>query len=110
EDLAPTKGAAKGMGLKQKGNPATLEISVVPAFGSWPDVAQLLAKDWEKVGIKTIVQIRERALHFKMRDSNDLMTEIWNEDTTAFPFTGNAKGDVRNSVILTLAPLYKHCY
>ena len=25
-------------------------------------------KDWEAVGIKTIVQIRERALHFKMRD------------------------------------------
>jgi peptide/nickel transport system substrate-binding protein len=69
-------------------------------------VAQLVAKDWEKVGIKTIIQIRERALHFKMRDANDLMTEIWNDDTTAFPFTGNAKVDVRNSVILTLGPLY----
>ena len=74
---------------------------VVPAFGAWPDVAQLVAKDWEKVGIKTIVQIRERALHFKMRDTNELMTEIWNEDTTAFPFTGNAKVDPRNSAILT---------
>ena len=47
------------------GKPATIEISVVPAFGAWPDVAQLVAKDWEAVGIKTIVQIRERALHFK---------------------------------------------
>jgi peptide/nickel transport system substrate-binding protein len=110
DDLGLTKRDAQGIRLLPNGKPATIEISVVPAFGSWPDVAQLMAKDWEKVGIKTIVQIRERALHFKMRDSNDLMTEIWNEDTTAFPFTGNAKQDVRNSVILTLGPLYTQWY
>jgi len=34
------------------------------------------------------------------------MTEMWNEDTTGFPFTGNAKFDPRNSPILTLGPLY----
>lgn len=110
DDLGLTKRDAQGIRLLPNGKPATIEISVVPAFGSWPDVAQLVAKDWEKVGIKTIVQIRERALHFKMRDSNDLMTEIWNEDTSAFPFTGNAKVDVRNSVILTLGPLYGQWY
>jgi peptide/nickel transport system substrate-binding protein len=33
------------------------------------------------------------------------MTEIWNEDTTGFPFTGSAKFDPRNSPILTLGPL-----
>jgi peptide/nickel transport system substrate-binding protein len=79
---------------------------VVPAFAAWPDVAQLIAKDWEKVGVKVVVQIRERALHFKMRDANELQTEMWNEDTTAFPFTGNAKVDPRNSPILTLGPLF----
>ena len=50
----------------------TIELSVVPAFGAWPDVAQLIAKDWEKVGVKVVVQIRERALHFQMRDANEL--------------------------------------
>jgi peptide/nickel transport system substrate-binding protein len=80
----------------------------VPAFGAWPDVAQLVAKDWETVGIKTIVQIRERALHFSMRAANQLMTEIWNEDTTAFPFTGGSKFDPRNGPLqqLTVGPLY----
>ncbi len=68
DDLGLTKRDAQGIRLLPNGKPATIEISVVPAFGSWPDVAQLVAKDWEKVGIKTIVQIRERALHFKMRD------------------------------------------
>jgi peptide/nickel transport system substrate-binding protein len=106
DQLGLSKRDAQGIRLMANGKPATIEISVVPAFGAWPDVAQLVARDWEAVGIKTIVQVRERALHFKMRDANELMTEIWNEDTTAFPFTGNAKFDVRNNPILTLGPLY----
>ncbi|MCC7045787.1 MAG: ABC transporter substrate-binding protein [Alphaproteobacteria bacterium] len=97
---------AQGIRLLPNGKPATIELSIVPAFGAWPDVGQLVAKDWEKVGIKTIVQIRERALHFKMRDANELMAEIWNEDTSAFPFTGNSKYDPRNNPIMTMGPLW----
>jgi peptide/nickel transport system substrate-binding protein len=100
----------QGIRLMPSGKPLTMELSVVPAFAAWPDTAQLIAKDWEKVGVKTVVQIRERALHFKMRDANELQTEMWNEDTTAFPFTGNAKADVRNQPILTTGPLFKQWY
>ena len=57
-----------------------------------------------------MVQIRERALHFDMRDANQLQTEMWNEDTTAFPFTGNSKVDVRMRPILTTGPLFKKWY
>ena len=92
--------------LMANGKPVTIEIGVVPAFGAWPDVAQLVAKDWQEVGVKAVVQIRERALEFSMRDANELMAEVWNEDTSAFPFTGNAKFDPRNSPILTLGPLF----
>ena len=106
DGLGLTKRDAGGIRLMENGKPVTIEISVVPAFGAWPDVAQLIAKDWEAVGVKAVVQVRERALHFSMRDANQLQTEIWNEDTTAFPFTGNAKFDPRNSPILTLGPLY----
>ncbi len=104
--LGLTKRDAQGIRLMPNGKPVTIELSVVPAFAAWPDVAQLVAKDWEKVGVKIVVQVRERALHFKMREANELMTEMWNEDTTAFPFTGNAKVDPRNSPILTLGPLF----
>jgi peptide/nickel transport system substrate-binding protein len=90
--------------------PVTIEISVVPAFGPWPDVAQLVAKNWEEVGVKTIVQVRERALHFEMRNSNDIQTEIWNEDTGGFPFTGAPKYDPRTSPGLALAPLVRTWY
>jgi peptide/nickel transport system substrate-binding protein len=99
-----------GIRLLPNGKPATIEISVVPAFGAWPDVALLVSKDWEAVGIKTVVQIRERALHFKMNENNELMAEIWNEDTSAFPYTGNAKVDPRNAPILTIGPLWRRWY
>ncbi len=106
--LGLTTRDAQGTRLMANGKPAIIEISVVPAFGAWPDVAQLIAKDWGAVGIKAVVQIRERALHFSMRNANELMAEIWNEDTTAFPFTGGAKFDPRNtpSQTLTMGPLY----
>src|SRR5262249_378224 len=106
DGIGLTKKDGQGIRLMANGKPVAIQLSVLPAFGAWPDVAQLVAKDWEKVGVKTIVQIRERALQFKMRDANELQTEMWNEDTTAFPFTGNAKFDPRNSPILTLGPLF----
>jgi len=106
DGLGLTRKDAQGLRLLPSGKPVSIELSVVPAFAAWPDTAQLVAKDWEKVGVKTVVQIRERALHFKMRDANELQTEMWNEDTTAFPFTGNAKVDVRNNPILTTGPLF----
>ncbi|HEV8473264.1 MAG TPA: ABC transporter substrate-binding protein, partial [Methylomirabilota bacterium] len=106
DGLGLTKHDADGIRQLPSGKRVVLELSVVPAFAAWADVAQLIARDWEKVGVKTVVQLRERALHFRMRDNNELMTEMWNEDTTGFPFTGNAKFDPRNSPILTLGPLY----
>ena len=92
DGIGLTKKDAQGIRLLPNGKPATIEISVVPAFGAWPDVALLVAKDWEAVGIKTIVQIRERALHFKMRENNELMAEIWNEDTTRLPLHRQCQG------------------
>jgi peptide/nickel transport system substrate-binding protein len=88
---------ADGRRTLPSGAPFTIEISIVPAFGPWPDVGQLVAADWGAVGVNTVVEIRERNAHFTMRDSNELMAEIWNEDTTGFPFTGNPKMDVRST-------------
>jgi peptide/nickel transport system substrate-binding protein len=110
DGIGLTRKDGNGIRLLPNGKPATIEISVVPAFGAWPDVALLVSKDWEAVGIRTIVQIRERALHFKMNENNELMSEIWNEDTSAFPYTGNAKVDPRNAPILTIGPLWRRWY
>src|SRR5690606_37368470 len=51
---------ANGVRSLPSGAPLRLEISVVPAFGPWPDVAQLVAADWTALGLTTDIQVRER--------------------------------------------------
>lgn len=97
-----------GYRVLSSGQPVTLEISVVPAFGPWVDVGQLLAQDWENVGIRTILQVRDRTAHHHMRDANELMVEIWNNDTTAFPFT-SATVDPRGTS-KAFGPFWKRWY
>ena len=89
-----------------------IELSVVEVFGPFRDIATLLVKDFEKVGIKVNMQIRERALHFQMREANDLQTELWNQDSTGFPFTGSTFYDFRKPLYgnLTYGPLWKQWY
>jgi peptide/nickel transport system substrate-binding protein len=99
---------SEGYRLLPNGKRVAIELSVVAVFGSWPDIAQLIAKDLQKVGIQLIVQIRERALHFSLRESNDLQAEMWNQDTAGFPFTGSTKYDVRSGIYgnITYGPLW----
>ena len=96
-----------GFRLLPNGERMDLEIGVVPAFASWADIGQLIAEDWADVGVRAHIELRERTVHFAMRDTNDLQIEIWNEDTTGFPFSGQPKFDPRSEVSLTLAPLVR---
>ncbi len=122
-DVAKANQLLDGIGLDKKNadgirlypnsnKPVQIEISVVPAFGPWPDVAQMVAEDWKAVGVNAIVEVRERALHFSLRASNDLQAEIWNQDTTGFPFTGAPKMDPRTTLAsgITVWPLYNTWY
>ena len=108
DKLGIDKKDSEGFRLFPSGKRVAIELSVVPVFGSYPDIAQLIAKDLQKVGIQLIVQIRERALHFSLRESNDLMAEMWNQDTAGFPFTGSTKYDVRSGIYgnITYGPLW----
>ena len=45
-----------------------------------------------------------------MRPNNELVSEIWNDDTTGFPFSGQPKQDIRSDIALTLGPLYRVWY
>jgi len=97
----------EGMRKLPNGDRLDLEISVVPAFASWVDIGQLVVSNWAKVGVRAHIEVRERTLHFAMRDSNDLQVEIWNEDTTGFPFSGQPNFDPRSQPSMTLAPLMR---
>jgi peptide/nickel transport system substrate-binding protein len=107
DSLGLTERDADGFRLNKDGKPFRLEISYVPNFANWKDVALLVGADWEKVGIQTDVQERERAVHFEMRDANEIITELWNEDTTGFPFTGAPKFDPRSQPGIAIAPLMR---
>ena len=85
DGIGLTERDGQGFRLLPNGERLDLEISVVPAFANWPDIGQLVVEDWADVGVRAHIEIRERTPHFGMRDSGDLMIEIWNEDTDRLP-------------------------
>lgn len=101
---------SEGMRTLPDGSPLDIEISVVPQFGAWVDIGQLIVENWADVGVRAHIEVRERAQHFSMRPANELMAEIWNEDTTGFPFSGQPKFDPRSDPALTFAPLVAKWY
>ena len=103
---------AEGFRLLPSGKRLMIELSVVEVFGPYRDIATLVTRDFEKVGVKVNMQIRERSLHFQMRQANDLQAEMWNQDTAGFPFTGSTKYDFRKDLYgnLTYGPLWKQWY
>ncbi len=112
DGLGFTKKDAEGYRLLANGKRLEFELSVVPAFGPWPDIAQMITNDLKKIGIRVNVQIRERALHFQMRQANDLQAELWNQDSTGTMFSGSTKYDIRMPIYgnFTYGPLWKQWY
>jgi peptide/nickel transport system substrate-binding protein len=112
DKIGLNKKDADGFRLFPGGNRVTIELSVVEVFGPYRDIATLITRNFENVGIKVNMQIRERALHFQMRQANELQAELWNEDTAGFPFTGSTKYDFRKDLYgnLTFGPLWKQWY
>jgi peptide/nickel transport system substrate-binding protein len=98
DSLGLTQRDGENFRLLPNGEPLTLELVAVPAFGPWTDVAQLIGRDWQNVGIRTEVEVMERSLFFERGPANELMVSMWNNDTTAFPFSGNPQTDPRDTV------------
>ena len=109
DSIGLNKKDAEGFRLFPSGKRVLIELSVVEVFGPYRDIGTLVTKDFEKIGVKVNMQIRERALHFQMRQANDLQAELWNQDTAGFPFTGSTKYDFRKDLYgnLTYGPLWK---
>ena len=105
-----SKKDSNGFRLLPSGKPFDIEIGVVPQFGAWTDIAQLVVENWADIGVKAHVEVRERTQQFAMRPANELMAEVWNEDTTGFPFSGQPKFDPRSDPALTFAPLVAKWY
>ncbi len=112
DSIGLNKKDGEGFRLFPSGKRVLIELSVVEVFGPYRDIGTLITKNFEAVGIKVNMQIRERSLHFQMRQANDLQAELWNQDTAGFPFTGSTKYDFRKDLYgnLTYGPLWKQWY
>lgn len=109
DEIIPDKDS-EGFRTLPGGAKLDIEIGVVPQFGAWTDIGQLIVENWAEIGVRAHIEVRERTQHFSMRTTNELMTEIWNEDTTGFPFSGQPKFDPRSDPALTFAPLVAKWY
>jgi peptide/nickel transport system substrate-binding protein len=110
--LGYTKRDAEGYRLLPSGKRVGFELSAVPALGAYVPVAELIVADLKKVGIWVDLQSRERDLHFKMREANELQAEVWNQDSAGTMFSGSTKFDIRLPIYgnLTYGPLWKTWY
>jgi len=61
--------------------------------GVYSDMMELVAQDWNDVGVRTDIRLQERSLYFERASGNQHMIGIWGMDTSAFPFSGNPKTD-----------------
>ena len=112
DTLGYTKRDAEGYRLLPSGKRVGFELSAVPALGAYVDVAELAVADLKKVGIWVDLQVRERDLHFQMRQANELQAEVWNQDSAGTMFSGSTKFDIRLPLYgnLTYGPLWKNWY
>jgi peptide/nickel transport system substrate-binding protein len=86
DKLLPKKGA-DGMRLRPDGQVLSLVIDTTSAFGPWPDVGQLAARDWAKVGVKATVSVIERTLYYTRLNANEQQIAIWNVGGAEHLFT-----------------------
>jgi peptide/nickel transport system substrate-binding protein len=100
-DVAQANRLLDGIGLTQKDAEGfrqrtdgrgrlRLEIATVGgAFVPWPQVAEMVAQQWRRIGIQLDVQQLERTLAEKRRDANELQLAMWVNDGSellyAFP-------------------------
>ena len=112
DGLGYTKRDSEGYRLLPSGKRVGFELSAVPALGAYVDVANMIVPQLKKVGIWVDLQVRERDLHFQMRQANELQAEVWNQDSAGTMFSGSTKFDIRLPLYgnLTYGPLWKTWY
>lgn len=71
------------------GDVVTIEVSAVPAFGPWPDVAEMTGIHWGRAGIKVDVSIQERSLAQERHAANQHNVFVWNRPVQN-PFSDSA--------------------
>ena len=80
-----------GFRLDANGDRIVMDVTVTDAFGTWPDAALAVGRNWEAVGVSTNVNTTTRTLHTTRWQANEWGVMVWNEDTAGFTFSSIGK-------------------
>ena len=86
DSVFPNKDS-EGFRLDANGERIVMNITVTDAFGTWPDSAQVVARAWDAVGVKSEVNQTTRTLHSTRWRTNQWAVFVWTEDTAGFTFS-----------------------
>jgi len=107
DEIGLTKRDKDGFRLDLDGKPLYLTIETYPAFAQWVDVAELVKRHWEKIGLRTAVKVEDASLYQTRAAAGEI-------EIGAYPFDGDAVWGLGPAVINFLglrpaccwAPLY----
>lgn len=99
DEIGLTDRDSAGLRLRPDGKTLVLTIDFTPLNPEWADVAVLVKKDWEAVGIKTTIRSMDRSLFYTRKDAAEHSIGIWGGDGGAevlleprwyFPFSNES--------------------
>jgi peptide/nickel transport system substrate-binding protein len=85
-DEAGLKKAADGFRLMPNGQPLELTVETIETSGANFDAIDLVRKNWESVGVKTVVKSSERSVFWTRATGNQVQIAQWGTDRGLEPF------------------------
>jgi len=85
DKIGLTKRDKDGFRLRSDGKTLTITIEYAPVFGPWADVTIMVKKNWEAVGIKTLIKEESRDLFSTRAQASELDIGIWTMDRCFTP-------------------------
>ena len=111
DGIGLTKKDAQGIRLLPNGKPVTIELSVVPAFAAWPDVAQL-DREGLGEGRRQDASSRSGSARFTSRCATRTSSRprCGTRTPPPSPSPATPRSTSRNNPILTIGPLFGQWY
>ncbi|QDY69214.1 ABC transporter substrate-binding protein [Qingshengfaniella alkalisoli] len=80
DDLGLTDTNDEGIRLLPDGRPISIRIDVTTDIGVYLDILELVALQWEEIGIDLDVRKAERSYVYEQKDNNRHMAHVWKGD------------------------------
>ena len=80
DDLGLTERNNDGIRLLPDGRPISIRMDVTTDLGPFLDIMELVAAQWEDIGIDLDARLAERSLVYERKDSNQHMAHVWKGD------------------------------